>query len=112
MIKRCVILCTTLILTSCQDPLTTGTVLSKRFIPAHNEPYSCQIGSTRVGDIDIPIYGACDIYIPSQWVATIEGNTDKGESRVEAVVIDSELYDTLERGDEIYKHGRRWEFEP
>lgn len=81
-----------LLVTGCGSPITSGEVVSKEFVPEHEEYTPDQ----KIGDITI--YGGWDT-IPDAWYITIQKKDEDGEVKTRTFHVTKELFDSLKVGD-------------
>lgn len=89
--------------TACSPEVRSGTVVNKKFVPAHDETVqgSCIVYS-KVGDSQIcTAYNYYDDHIPDRWKITLEN--DKGDRSTHNV--SKELYSDTKIGSEISLDG-------
>jgi hypothetical protein len=74
----------------CAPPIMCGKVVSKQFVPAHDEN-----SFMTVGDVTVPITD----HIPDYWYVTFGNKAEDGRYYERRVSVPKERYDKLKEGD-------------
>jgi len=81
------------VLSGC-SPITNGEIVSKDFVPEHEEE---DVSYIKVGDVDVPVY---DSYtVPDKWYVTFGKEDEDGVYKKRTVQVDQFTYNQVSIGD-------------